>query len=280
MDFSSLLPEINFAPLIRTIITLLIIYLVLNLLLKIGKKALLKRAKTKKHISNVEIFTRVLWYGLILFLIIFAILSYTGSWTGLGVGLGLLSAALGFALQKPITGVAAWIMIVVRRPFEIGDRIIIGTMKGDVTDITLTHIYMKEVGGLIDVEDQSGRIIMVPNSILFEQNIINYTLEDDYILGQVVTSVTYESNLDKALRIILDAAKKQLEPFKEQTKKEPVLRISFEASSIDVKVRYIAPTKRIQGIASQITKEIYDQFKKHKDVAFAYPHTEVILRKK
>jgi small-conductance mechanosensitive channel len=279
--FNGLSDMVSLGSLIRAIISVIFVFILFHTFLRIIRKGLLKKAKTKKQISNVKIFTQVLQYLFIIILIIFAIFSYTGSWSTLGVGIGLLTAALGFALQKPITGVAAWVMIVARRPFDIGDRIIIGTVKGDVVDITLTHIYLKEVGGTIqDAEDNSGRTVMVPNSILFEHNIINYTLEDEYILGQVVTSVTYESNLDKAMKLILESTIKHTKEINEITKKKPYVRLFFEASGIDIKARYVVPAKQVQRTATLITKEIYDSFKKHRDVEFAYPHTEVIYRKK
>ena len=171
----------NLIPLFRTIAALVILIIVFNFILSVAKKNLLQRAKTKKQISNVQIFSKIFRYVFFLIIILFAIFTYSGSWTSLGLMVGLLSAALGWALQKPITGIAAWIMVVTRRPFEIGDRIIIGAVRGDVLDVTLTHVYLKEIGGTVPGEENSGRTIIVPNSILFEQNIINYTLQDEYI---------------------------------------------------------------------------------------------------
>lgn len=267
-------------PFIRMIIMLILVFVVLGLILKFIKKSLLKKAKTKRQISNIEIFTRVFKYGIVLIVIIFAIFSYAGSWTGLGLTMGLFSAALGWALQKPITGIAAWIMVVTRRPFEIGDRITIGQVRGDVVEISLTHIYIQEIGGIIGGEENSGRIVMVPNSILFEQNIINYTSTDDYVLDQVSVTVTYESNLDKAIKLVLEAAKKEIKEFIEDVKREPYIRTYFQPSGIDVKVRYFAPAKRLQEFSSRITKEIFDSIMRTKDVEIAYPHTEIVFRKK
>ena len=267
-------------PLLSTIIIVILLIIIFNFILGLIKKGLLKRAKTKKQISNVEIFSRIFKYAFLLILIIFAIFTYTGSLTGLGLTVGLLPAALGFALQKPITGIAAWIMVVVKRPFEIGDRIIIGNVRGDVADITLTHIYIKEIGGIVAGEETSGRIIMVPNSILFEQNIINYTSKDDYVLDQVTVAITYESNLDKAIKIALESAKKHIKEFVEITKKEPYVRTFFQPNGINVSVRYFSPAKRLQEISSTVTKEIYEGIMKTKGVEIAYPHTEVIFRKK
>jgi small-conductance mechanosensitive channel len=270
----------QYIPLIRTLIILAIVFVAFNVILSLIKRGLLKKVKSKKQVSNIEIFSRVLRIIFLVVLFVMAFSSYYGSWTGFGIGVGLFSAALGWALQKPITGIAAWIMVVTKRPFEIGDRVIIGTVRGDVTDMTLSHIYLKEVGGLVAGEENSGRIILVPNSTLFEQNIINYTQQDEYTLDQVVTLITYESNLDTAMKIALESAKKHTSQFFSETKREPYVRTFFQPSGINVHVRYYAPAKRVQEFSSLITKEIFERIKKAEDVEIAYPHTEVVLRNK
>lgn len=90
----------------------------------------MKKAKRKKQVSDIEIFSKIFKYTLLLILIIFAIFSYAGSWSSLGLIVGLLSAALGWALQKPISGVAAWILIVANRPFELGIGLLSGMSGG------------------------------------------------------------------------------------------------------------------------------------------------------
>lgn len=281
---ASLLAPINefvdYVPLIRTIIIVVVVFIIFSFIVTLIKRSLLKRVKRKRQISNIELFSRVLKYIFLLILVLLAISSYSGSWAGFGIWVGLFSAALGWALQKPITGIAAWIMIITKRPFELGDRVIISDMKGDVIDITLTHIYLREIGGIVAGEENSGRIIMVPNSILFEQKIVNYTKQDEYVLDQVVTLVTYESNLDKAIKIALESAKKHTKEFIGMTKQEPYVRTFFQPSGINVHVRYFAPATRLQEFSSIITKEIFDRIMKTKGVEIAYPHTEVVFRKK
>ncbi len=268
---------IKIAPLLKTIILLSLVFIFLNFILKLIRKALLKKAKTKKHISDVKIFYKVFNTLLIVVLVLLGISSYTGSLVGFGLGLGLFTAALGWALQRPITGIAAWVMIVVKRPFEIGDRIIIGNVKGDVMDISFTHIYLKELGGLIGGEERSGRIIMIPNSILFEQIITNYTLQEEDTLDQVVLPVTFESNLDKAIKLALESAEKHLEGIR-RIKKKPYIRTYFQPNGVNIHVRYFVPAQRVQEISSKITKEILDRIKMETDIRIAYPHTEVIIK--
>jgi small-conductance mechanosensitive channel len=264
---------------LTTIAAIIIAFLIFNFILKRIKKSLLKKAKGKRTKSNIKIFFKIIKYSFLLLLILIAISLYSDSLTGLGLGVGLFSAALGWALQKPITGIAAWLMVITRRPFNIGDRIIIGNLKGDVTDITLTHIYVREIGGIVPGEETSGRIVMIPNSVLFEKNIINYTAKNEYILDQVTIIVTFESNLNKAIKIALDSAEKLTSDFIDQVNK-PYVRTYFKSNGISVSARYFAPADQLQKYSSNITREIFKRIKRTKNVEIAYPHTEVIFRKK
>jgi small-conductance mechanosensitive channel len=254
------------------------------ILLKILQHYLFKKVKTKKHISNVKVFLGLIKFVFVFFLIIILISLFYGDLTQLGFVAGLLSVAIGWALQRPISGVVAWFILVVRRPFDIGDRVIISDMKGDVTDITLTHIFLDEVGGTIEGEERSGRTVMIPTSIIFEKEIINYTREDEYILVEIVTAITYESNLQKAEEIIMAAVQKNMEPFytdfPQRIPKTAHIRLQFRDSGIDVTVRYYTITTKRNQIATNIRRDIFYEIQKAKDVEFAYPHTEVLLKKK
>lgn len=267
--------------LLFTLIGIILVYLGLNFLLKVAKRKLFKKAKTKKEKTNIEIFFDASRYTLILVLIIFAIFSYTGSLTGFGLATGLLTAAFGFALQKPITGIAGWIMLVVKRPFEIGDRVLIGNIKGDVVDITLTHVHIGEIGGTIPSEERSGRIVLIPNATLFDTNIINYTQNDRFVLDQISFSITYQSNLSEATKISKEAA---LEVLKKYTKIEklpqkPYCRTYFQPNGIDIYVRFFTIAEKRNEISSEVTEVLFERIKKAKNIRFAYPHTEILISK-
>lgn len=259
------------------VIGLIIIFSSIN---KKIKTKLLKKSKSKKQTSNIKIFSRILNIIFAIIVLMVAFFSYIGSWTSLGVVAGLITAALGFALQRPITGIAAWVMVIVKKPFQIGDRICIGDVRGEVYDISLFHIYLDEMGGTLDSSLHSGRNVMIPNYLLFEQNIINYTLTNDFVLEEVNVDVTYESDLDKAMQIAKDSATKFLKDYLKDGKREISLRVKMDASSMKVRVLFYAPIKDVYRISSDITKEIYDTIKKEKNVEIAYPHTEIIFKDK
>ena len=185
----------------NVLIIVIIAFVFYKIIRHIIKKALVARARTKEEKNDSMVLLSLWKYFFVVVLLLGLVFYLGGDFTGFGLWAGLFSAALGWALQKPISGIAGWIMVIIKKPFQIGDRILIGSQKGDVIDISLTHIYLKEVGGTINSEETSGRVLMIPNSVLFEQNIINYTLQDEYILDDVGILITYESNIDKAVKI-------------------------------------------------------------------------------
>ncbi|MGM5484144.1 MAG: mechanosensitive ion channel family protein [Nanobdellota archaeon] len=266
-------------PIIITFIGALVAIIFFNILITKSRKILLKRSKTKKQKSNIEIFTKVMKVIVVILVLVIAIFSYFGSLTGLGVGLGIFSAGLGWALQKPITSVAAWIMIITKRPFEIGDRVIVGGVRGDVSDITTTHFYLKEIGGIVAGEENSGRIIIVPNSVLFDREIINYHGEDEFVLDEVSVVVTYESNLDKAIKVGVESAKKVTKDVIKATGRQPYVRTYFKPDGVSVQIRYFSYSVILQEISSNITQEVFRRFSKENDLRIAYPHREIVTKK-
>jgi small-conductance mechanosensitive channel len=272
-----------YARILQLAIIILTTFIVFSILLRIIKSRLLYKIKDKKQRSNVAVFLDILKYFYAFVLVIIIIIYYYGNLGDLGFFAGLLTVALGWALQKPITGVVAWIILVTRRPIHIGDRVILSGIIGDISNITLTHIFLNEVGGTIDGEESSGRTIMIPNSIIFEEYIINYTELDDYILDEITVSITYESDLDHAENIIIKACKKAMKPFWEKypkrITKEPHIRLKFQASGIDVVLRYNTITMKRNLISTTIRREIWKQINATPNVSFAYPHTQVVMEK-
>ncbi len=273
-----------YEEIIQLFVVIIISFVIFSLLLRLVKKRLLKKVKTKKQKSNVTVFIDMLKYIFAFFLLIIVIAFYSGKLGDLGFVAGLLTVALGWALQKPISGVVAWLILATRRPFHIGDRVIISNIKGDITNITLTHIYLDEVGGTIDGEENSGRTVMIPTSIIFEQEVINYSEKDDYILDEIIFTVTYESNLKKSEEIAKDSVRfimKELwEGFPKRISQDAHTRLMFKDSGVNVVVRYNTIANRRNGIATDIRREIWNKVTKTADVEFAYPHTEVLFREK
>ncbi len=285
MVWTDLFPILEpYKEIIELLLGIIFVFLIFSIIIRILKKQLLKKVKRKKQISNVIAFFGLIRFIFVILLVIIIIIAYYGNWGDVGFIAGLLTIALGMALQKPIGSVFAWLIIVTRRPFGIGDRVVISNITGDVVDISLTHIYLEEVGGTIDGEEKSNRSVILPTSIIFEQEVINYNEKDEYILDEVTIAITYESNLDRAEKIMNDAVGKIMAPLWETFQKriplESHTRLKCKDSGIDVTVRYYSMVTKRNAISTDIIREILRQISKTKDVEIAYPHTQVLLPKK
>lgn len=113
-------------------------------------------------------------------------------------GAGLLVAIIGFAAQAALGNIISGVFIVMFKPFRVGDIINVGSeYRGKVTDITLRHTVIKDF--------QNRRIIM-PNSIISSQTVVNDSIADPLLCRWVDFGISYESDIDQAISIIRDEA--------------------------------------------------------------------------
>ena len=122
--------------------------------------------------------------------------------------LGLLSAGIAIALRDPITNITAWMFILWRSPFTVGDRIEIGSNAGDVIDINFFKFTLMEIGKWSDGESNTGRIIHVPNGKVFTDNLANYGKGFKYIWNELPVLITFESDWKKAKKVLQDLSMK------------------------------------------------------------------------
>src|SRR5882762_1833557 len=120
--------------------------------------------------------------------------------TGLLTGAGVLAAIVGFASHSAFSNIISGIFLVIFKPFSVGDRVKIGqSYTGDVEDITLRHTVIK---------DFENRRVIMPNSVISNETIINSSTIDEKICVFLEVAVSVKTNLDKAIAIIRDEAMK------------------------------------------------------------------------
>ncbi len=89
--------------------------------------------------------------------------------------LGILSAGLAIALRDVVADFAGWLFILFRRPFDLGDRIQIGTHAGDVIDRRIFQFSIMEIGNWVSADQSTGRVIHIPNQRVFLEPLANYS---------------------------------------------------------------------------------------------------------
>ncbi|MFO7976523.1 MAG: mechanosensitive ion channel family protein [Candidatus Hydrogenedentota bacterium] len=140
-------------------------------------------------------------------------------------------------------------------------------------------MILNQVGGSIGGEEKSGRGILIPNAILFQNTIINYTLDQQFVLDEVPVRLTFDSDWGLAKKILIAAAGEVTKDIIGKTGEEPFIRAEFLDWGILVRLRYkTIPAKR-QGISTYIIGILLREFgKEYPHVRFATPPQAIRYR--
>ncbi len=200
--------------------------------------------------------------------------------------LGLLTAGLAIALKDLIANLAGWIFIVWRKPFEVGHRIQIGDKAGDVIDLRPFQFSILEIGNWVAADQSTGRMIHIPNNLIFTQPICNYDSGFKYIWNEVPVLITFESDWVKAKEILLNIANEKTPPISAEVEKQikraarkfliiyrnitPVVYTSVVDSGVMLTIRYLIGAKERRGSTETIWEAILTEFAKNDNISLAY----------
>lgn len=186
----------------------MLIVLILGLA-KTAKIYFVDQVEDEAHRFNLR---RVLRLVVVIAIALIVISILFANWYTAAVTLGLLSLILGAALQTPITSLIGWVYIVARSPYEVGDRIRIGEVTGDVIDVNYLDTTVWEFGGEYLSSDQpSGRLVKFPNSKVLDSAVYNYTWPlFPYIWNEVKFQVAYGSDLEFVAKTMREVATEEL----------------------------------------------------------------------
>lgn len=114
---------------------------------------------------------------------------------------GVLALIVGFAAQKAFSNLVSGVLIAIFEPFRVGDRIMLKseTEFGIVEDITLRHTIIKT---------WDNRRIIIPNAVISEEEITNYSIMDEKLLRHLDISIAYDADIDLARKIMVEEALK------------------------------------------------------------------------
>lgn len=143
--------------------------------------------------------------------------------TRLATALGLVTAGLAFALQKVVTALAGYAVILRGRTFNVGDRISMGGVRGDVVALGFLQTTILEMGQPPSVQEAepamwvrsrqyTGRIVTVSNASVFDEPVFNYTREIAYLWEEIVLPIPYEADPETAEQVLLRAAQRHAVP--------------------------------------------------------------------
>jgi small-conductance mechanosensitive channel len=204
---------------------------------------------------------------------------------------GLVGAGLVIALQAPVMNIAGWIFIIIRKPFDVGDRIEINGVAGDVIDIRFFQFTINEIGNWVAADQSTGRIIHIPNGEVFKSTQANYDQGFSHVWDEISLRVTFDSDWKKAKQLcekivnehaeelsfsakrkLLEASKKFMIFYSNLT---PYVYTSVEDYGIKLTMRYLTLPKKRRVAQHEIWEDILETFQKHEDIHYAYPSQRI-----
>lgn len=232
---------------------------------------------------------KIVKYITVILVIILLTKIWFGAFESLGTYLGLVSAGLAIAFKDLLVNLAGWVFIIIRKPLKVGDRVQIGDVTGDVIDIRIFQFSVIEIGNWVDADQSTGRIIHIPNGIVFSKWQANYTAGFEYIWNEIPVLITFESNWRKAKEILFETvnkhavhlsleAEKQIKEAAKKflifyTKLTPIVYTSVKDSGVMLTMRFLCHVRKRRTTDELIWEEVLEQFAKHEDIDFAYPTT-------
>lgn len=169
--------------------------------------------------------------------------------------------------------------------YTAGDRIEMQGMTGDVIDIGFFYTRMLEIGSWIHGDQYSGRILLIPNSMIFGSPISNYTQHLSCIWDEISLPITYGSDMEAAIKILtevgsayteqfLEAAREQLEAMEQQflvpqVEFQPTVFVKVTSNWLDLTMRYVVEAKQRRAASSFLYQEVFKRVQKNQQIQIA-----------
>lgn len=280
----------SYVPMVQKFIVGLMFAAFILVLNRIIKKILKKKIEDKASVYNLESLIN-LFTIIVVFIIALSLLF--ANWYATMVSFGIVSLILGLALQNPITSFFGWIYLLIRKPYEVGDRIKIGNVYGDVIQVSYLDTTLWEFrGDYLSGDHPSGRIIKFSNSKIFNEYIHNYSWPlFPFIWNELQFYVSYKSDLKFTSSTIKHVAEQEMgeamvrrvKRFKkilantlvnelEVRERPAVILKAHQNSWIEVTVRYLVEPKNSGTVKSKLFRMIMDELKKHPEKV-VFPNT-------
>lgn len=224
--------------------------------------------RRKPDPGAVGLLSEMTRWGIIVVGTITALQQFTDVTTFLA-GLGILGFTVGFALQDVMKNFAAGLLLLIQRPFIVGDNISVGGFDGTVIDINLRATELRTFDGLC---------VILPNADTLNQPITNYTRSINRRI-QIIVGVDYDTDLNKAREAALEGIKQVPGLLKEPA--PMVIFNEFAESSLTLTAYYWVDTTQVGLFAARdagvkFIKRAFDQHGIH----IPYPVRTMITTEK
>ena len=261
-----------------------LVFIALTILMGYVLRALARWALGGRGHERAEFWAR---QGIKLGLAVFLILGIASIWFNdpmrLATAFGLVSVGLAFALQKVVTALAGYFVILRGKTFNVGDRIVMGGVRGDVIALDFTQTTIMEMGQPQPVQgadpamwvhsrQYTGRVVTVTNAKIFDEPIYNYTRDFPYLWEEMVLPIAYTADRERAERILLEVAGRHTVPISElgdgalvemqrryvmkSSEMKPTVYYRLTDNWLELSLRFLVPHRGVRELKDRMSRDI------------------------
>jgi len=206
----------------------------------------------------------------------------------LTTAMGLVTAGVAVALQRVITAIGGYVLILRGSVFNVGDRIVIGGVRGDVVALGFLQTTVMEMGEAgreqpdapavwVHSRQYTGRLVTVSNAVVFDQPVYNYTRDFPFIFEEITLPIRYEDDYARAEQILLAAAEKhtvRIRELEEQainelrrrfflSEENPGPRVYWRLTDnwLELTLRFVVRDHGVRGVKDAMSRDILRDLK-------------------
>jgi small-conductance mechanosensitive channel len=254
---------------VLSILILIAIIILFMIISKIVQNKILAKIFSKSKVDDGTQYTlkKVAGYIIIFTGVVLAFQSIGVDLSGLAIILGFLSVGIGFGLQNITSNFISGIILLFERPIKVGDRVTVGDVEGDVTDVNIRSTTVRSLNNIS---------IIVPNSEFISSRVTNWSHGDLKVKINLAVGVSYNSDLDLVIRSLKEVAEENKEVLNLPV---PDVHLkSFGDSSWDmVLLAWVADPKRYYGVQSDLNCAIVKKFRAN-NIEIPFPQRDLHIR--
>jgi small conductance mechanosensitive channel len=251
------------------VIGAVIIFAVGYILIKIIDKAVRHFFDKVDFERTIEIFIERTLNTVLYIILILVILSNFGiNVSGFIAGLGIMGFVVGFALKDTLGNLAAGILLLIYKPFKVGEWINVDGIVGGVQEIGIAACVLNS---------PDNTKITIPNSRIWGGPIQNYHGNPTRKLFNITIGISYSDDIEKAIKVIRGLLNKDERVFKDP---EPQIEVKdYGDSSINITVRPTVKKEHYWDVYFSFMRNIKKEFDKH-NISIPFPQRDVHLYQK
>jgi small-conductance mechanosensitive channel len=278
--------NIHLDRLIVSIIALVIIYMGFKLVLNDKYIAKISDSQRRYYISKSFYF----FYILVNFIALLII--WVEDLQTLVLGFGLVAAAFTITMQDVAKNFVGGLSIFFNKIYRVGDRIEIGSKRGDVIDIDIFYTTIMETNEWISADQPTGRLSIIPNGYVLSNATNNYTKDFNFLWDEIYFPITYDSDWKAARTLIIDAINHETvatEKLAERERSHMERKYFLSKGSmnadvfirltdnwIELTARYVTPVRERRIIRNRISQKILEEIEKSKNIKIASQTIDIV----